>query len=198
MGNSSGGEDRTLGFLAMIEQAFIKMITGLFRFIGVYIPQYLYQFGKGFFDGLLKFFAFTGRFLFRLFRVGLVATVWLAIVFGPLGIYMYYNGGFTEPSSTNTVFTGIGVAPRSKNIGDELTVAKVLVIGWAVLCLMGSAWALRRWIMQNRKPVIDNSVVGAEIAVPISNDPPMIRRSFQIVAVMFLIIVALLSWIAKR
>lgn len=196
MSNSQSGEDQTLGFLAMIEQAFIKMITGLFRFIGVYIPQYLYQFGKGFFDGLLKFFAFTGRFLFRLFRVGLVATVWLAIVFGPLGIYMYYNGGFTETS--NTVFTGIGVAPRPTNVGDELTVTKALVIVWAALCLMGSAWALRRWIMQNRKPVIDSSVVSDEVPVPISTEPPMIRRSIQIVAVMFLIIVALLSWIAKR
>ena len=120
MGSRDDDGDEAIGALAELETAFWRMITGLLRFIFVQIPTWVYELFQHFFDWLVRAAHYAVRFLFRLVRVAVVASVWAGLVFGPVA------ASFLVPSLKSPVIQVTGAS-------------------WTCIGLMGSLWSLMRW-----------------------------------------------------
>jgi hypothetical protein len=117
---SPADTDEALGFLEEVEAAFRRMIVGIFRFIFIRLPTWIYELFQHFFDWLGRFLRYMVRLGIRVVRVLFFATIWALLVFGPLSFVLSW------PTLNSPTFTVCGLA-------------------WAVIGLIGSVWGVNRW-----------------------------------------------------
>jgi hypothetical protein len=122
MGDKEDAED-TLSFLEAVEAGFRRMIGGVFRFVFIRLPTWLYECFSSFFDWLGRFLRMLWRITVRLARILFFAAIWCGLVFGPLAATLVI-----EPASGPAFRIPAGC--------------------WAALSLIGSVWGLARWRRQ--------------------------------------------------
>jgi hypothetical protein len=117
------------------------MIVGIFRFIFVKIPLWIYDCGRDFFDWLGNGILFLIRVVVRLVRVTLIGGLWFALVFGPVIASLYLDWPFPD-----------NVANGLKNDLNEqpFRIWHIASAGWALVGMAGSIWGLNRVVKHRR------------------------------------------------
>jgi hypothetical protein len=103
------------------------MINGVFRFIFVRIPDWIYNLSKDLFDWLGRFLRYAIRFYIRLARALFFASIWALLVFGPFATTLLV------PDLRGITFRAFGIS-------------------WASIGFIGSIWGLYRWQHKHRRP----------------------------------------------
>lgn len=134
--------DEVLGLLEEIEARFRRMIAGVIRFVFVRLPVWVYELGKDFFDWLGRAIRYAFRLTIKLIRIACLATIWFALVFGPLTASLYMDRSLQESHSTSRLATKKSSVSQTVESGG-LSKWHILGASWAVIGLIGSAWSLR-------------------------------------------------------
>ncbi len=151
-------DEDVMSFLEKIEAALRRMIVGVFRFIFVRLPMWVYELGKGFFDWIGRALGYMVRLTVKLARVLCLAVVWLALVFGPLTASLCWDWPLKR-SATTPPGQSVPAKPPPASIppGSITGVATWHVLGasWAVIGLIGSVWGVRSRWHTRRTPDLD-------------------------------------------
>lgn len=136
--------DEVLSLLEEIEARFRRMIAGVIRFVFVRLPIWVYELGKDFFDWLGRAIRYAFRLTIKLIRIACLATIWFALVFGPLTASLYMVQSLQKSPSTSRLAAkkSLASAPQTVESGG-LSKWHILGASWAVIGLIGSAWSLR-------------------------------------------------------
>lgn len=132
MDQSPSGDDDALSLLEEVEVLFRRMISGIFRFIFVRLPTWIYEICKDFFDWLGRAIRYLAKFSVRLIRALFFVAIWGTLVFGPLAVGMRFSSPNAPKWTLLKTWTVVGVC-------------------WAAVGLMGSIWGLNRWWEQRKE-----------------------------------------------